>query len=266
MVDKKADDMTCSVLDSILPAARNVAGLFGLDRGQWKAPYVKIESHNNSYAIYRKVLPNKFARIDVIFVNGTSAGSLLFVEIADGIYHMVGMFINEEFRGKKISQTQNGRAFSCSVAFLFLDHVMNDLVEKGLSVTLEVMNYNKAAFKLYERWSSSSIGNHDINEFRLLTKAEVVRYGKLRRKPIKRWHDIGEGDNKRGVQWSHIPDYNGRSTYSISRVYYCEVTKPLSSVRKLAFFRNKIKLILSIIKYGRPVGFLIDYIRSKKKV
>ena len=266
MVDKKADNLRCSVFDSILPAARNVAALFGLDEGCWKAPYLKIESQNNSYAIYRKVLPNEFARIDVIFVNGSSAGSLLFVEIASGIYHMVGMFINEEFRGKKISLLRNGRALNCSIAFLFLDHVMNDLVEKGLSVTLEVMNYNKAAFKLYERWGSSSIGNHDINEFRLLTKAELVQYGKLRKKPIKKWHDIGEGDDKMGVQWSHIPDYNGQSTYSVSRVYYCEVIKSLSSVRKLAFYRNKIKLMLSIIKYGRPVGFLVDYIRSKKKV
>lgn len=263
MVDSNTVDPNCCVLNSILPAARTVAILFGFERGPWREPYVETKSSSNLYAIYNRVLPNNFARIDVIFLNGKPVGSLLFVEIANGIYHMVGMFINDEHRGKRMEYLADGKTTKCSIAYFFLHHVMNDLVGKGFTVTLEVMNYNKAAFKLYERWETRNKSSKVKLKFSLLSKTEIEHYGTLRKKPIKGWHDIDRGDNQMGVQWSHIPNYNGETRYSISRVYCCEADNSILSTTKLSYLKNKIKLIISAVKYGRPVSLLLNRLSSK---
>lgn len=264
MVKKQTDEQSCSVLHSVLPAARSIAVLFGFDKSAGDSPYVESHYGDSSYAIIKKTLPNNFARIDVIFVNNEPAGSLLFVEIADSIFHMVGMFINEKFRGKKLTYDFSGKTTKNSIAFFLLQHVMADLVSQEITVTLEVMNYNVAAYKLYERLELFDSTFYTRFSFKILTKKEVRKYSELRRKPIKKWHDIGLGSDEVGVQWTHIPDYNGEPKYSVSRIYCCETVKGVYDIGKFQYYLNKVKLVISLIKYGRPITFLLSKILSQK--
>lgn len=262
MVDIKAAKNSCSVLDSILPAARSVAVLFGFDRGPWESAYTSMQFGNSTFTIVKKSLPNNFARIDVLFVNNSPAGSLVFVEIAPSVFHMVGMFINDEFRGEKVTYISNGEEVKGSIAFYFLQHVMDNLVANSITVTLEVMNYNKAAYKLYEKWNCYENELNRSFRFTLCSKQEIVQYSKIRSKRIGKWHRIGF-DNKFGVQWAHVPDYNGESTYSISRVY-CSGAEMLPEHNISTFIRTTLRLIVSSLKYGSAIAFFRYSIASRR--
>lgn len=263
MVEEQTGEWSNSVLHSVLPAARSIAILFGFDKSPEDCPYVESRYDDSTYAITRKTLPNNFARIDLVFVNNEPAGSLLFVEIADSIFHMVGMFIKEKYRGKKITYGYNGKVTRGSIALFFLQHVMADLVNQKITVTLEVMNYNQAAYRLYERWAYE---HHKLNRrfsFQLCSKQKVIHYSKVRSKRIAKWHRIGDGDQF-GVQWSHVPDYNGEATYSISRVY-CSSPDELAKVTELEPLKNRLKMLISSVIYGNALAFIRYTVFLKRK-
>jgi hypothetical protein len=133
---------------------------------------------------------------------------------------------------------------------------MNDLASNNLQVTLEVMNYNESAHRLYESIEFFSENKEQPLKFHLCSKSETIEYKMLRKKKIKKWHDIGQGEVKLGVQWSHIPDYNNEPTWSITRVYCWKTLSPPLTTTKMAFVRHKFKFIYSVLKYGDIIGFL----------
>jgi hypothetical protein len=259
----KAAENSCSILNSILPAARSVAVLLGFDRGPWESAYASVQFDNATYTIVRKSLPNNFARVDVLFVNNCPAGSLVFVEIAPSVFHMVGMFISDELRGKKVTYVSKGEEVTGSIAFYFLQHVMDDLVTNNITVTLEVMNYNEAAYRLYEKWNLCQFGLNKSLCFTLCSKQEITRYSKIRSKRVGKWHLVGDDINKFGVQWTHVPDYNGESTYSISRVY-CSSPEALPKHNIFMSIKMSLRMIVSSLKYGSVIAFFRYSIASRR--
>lgn len=248
--------MPQSILESVLPAARNIAVLFGFTSTKWTYSLIRIRCGNDAYSVEKKMLPNSFSKMYVINMNGIPVGSVLFVEIATNILHMVGMFVAEECRGKKIEYSEGAKECRQTVATFLLQHVMNDLMESNCLVTLEVMNNNQSAYKLYERGAFFAKDIMEGSQFELCTKTEAVEYAKIRRKKIKKWHDIGRGESREGIQWSHIPDYNGESTWSISRVYYLPSGKQRLTSESMAFTKNKLKLIYSVLRFGHIFKFI----------
>lgn len=255
--------MTKSILSSVLPAARNAARIFGFTRSKWNSPYLTIEYKGAVYSIVSKALPNDFARIDIVLVDDKPVGSVLFVEISSHVLHMVGMFIKEEHRGKRISYIYDNKEKDVTIASFLLDHVMESLVTKNVQVTLEVMNYNESAYKLYERTSTFTNSSMPPQQFELCSRSDVLEYKKIRRKVVKRWHDIGFGEDKLGVQWAHVPDYNGVATWSIARVYCWK--KSYESLRGgyITFVKNRLKLIYSVLKYGSIFRFTYYFLLKK---
>lgn len=263
--DIQQEAMPQSILESVLPAARNVAVLFGYTSTKWDEAFVNVRYGNDTYSVDKKALPNNFSKMYVICMNGTPVGSVLFVEIATNILHMVGMFVTEECRGKKIEYKRGARECRQTVASFLLQHVMDDLLASNCLVTLEVMNNNQSAYKLYERGAFFATGNEEGVRFELCSQTEVIEYAKIRRKKIKKWHDIGHGESRAGIQWSHIPDYNGESTWSISRVYYLPKDNQRLSAQPMAFTKNKLKLIYSILRFGKLLKFMKYIVTSLKK-
>ena len=254
--DIQQEAMAQSILESVLPAARNVAVLFGFTSTKRDEAFVSVRSGNDTYSIDKKALPNNFSKMYVISMNGIPVGSVLFVEIATNILHMVGMFVTEVCRGKKIEYRKDAQECYQTVASFLLQHVMDDLLASNCQVTLEVMNNNQSAYKLYERGSFFAKGNEEGVRFELCSKTEVIEYAKIRRKKIKKWHDIKHGESREGIQWSHIPDYNGESTWSISRVYYLPKDKQRVEAQPMAFTKNKLKLMYSVLRFGKLFKFM----------
>lgn len=259
------EEMSKSILNSVLPSARGGALLFGYTTTKWDELYVSVKCNDATYSIVRKALPNNFSRMYLVCIDGTPVGSVLFVEIATNILHMVGMFVTEASRGKKITYKKGAKECRQTVASFLLQHVMDDLVASNCQVTLEVMNNNQNAHKLYEKGAFFAKGNEDEFRFELCSKTEVIEYAKIRRKKITKWHDIGYGESRAGIQWSHIPDYNGESTWSISRVYNIPKHKQRVSAQPMAFTKNKLKLIYSALRFGELFEFIKYIVASLKK-
>ena len=254
--DIQQEAISQSILESVLPAARNIAVLFGFTSTEWNDSLIRIRCGDDAYSIEKKVLPNSFSKMYVINMNGIPVGSVLFVEIATNILHMVGMFVTEKCRGKKIEYNKEGKECRQTIATFLLQHVMDDLLESNCLVTLEVMNNNQSAYKLYERGAFFAKDNEKECRFELCSKTEAIEYAKIRRKKIKKWHDIGQGESREGIQWSHIPDYNGESTWSISRIYYVSEYKEQLIAEPMAFAKNKLKLIYSVLRFGQVFKFI----------
>ena len=260
------EGMSQAILTSVLPAARSASVLFAYTTAKWDEPYVSVQCQDATYSIVRKVLPNDFSRMYLVCVDGAPVGSVLFVEIATNILHMVGMFIAKVCRGKKIHYILNNKDCTQTVASFLLQHVMNDLASKNLQVTLEVMNYNESAHRLYESIEFFSDNKEQPFKFHLCSKAEIIEYKTIRKKKIKKWHDIGQGEDKPGVQWSHIPDYNDESTWSVTRVYCWKKLRPPLTTKQMVFTRHKLKFIYSVVKYGDIIGCVYYYLCLRIKL
>jgi hypothetical protein len=266
MTNINVPGLSASILTSILPSARHVAVLLGFSYAESGLPYIRTEYNGDTYSIYKKTLPNNFARIDVIYVNDEPIGSVMFVEIAANTLLMIGMFIKKEYRGRKINYKNNNKETIATIASFLLNNVMADLMISNVVVVLEVMNYNKSAYKLYERTVVFAAEQASYSRFELCSKCEILEYNKIRRKRIKRWHDIGCGKDKLGVQWGHIPDYNRQTTWSITRVYCWHNPKQTLTAKPMAFIKNKSKLLWSVVRYGKILAFIYYFLFNRINV
>ncbi len=253
------------LIDSILPSARPTAILLGLTiPEQLGEPVVQQDMLGYNYQIYSRIMPNAMARIDVLYVDQQPAGSVVFVEIEEAVFHMVGMYVREGYRGRSVMLSraaveQEQDTFQTPAEFL-LHNVTTDIVNHGRQITLEVMNNNTSAVKLYERCVRTVVSGQTLPAYRLLEQDEVMQYAAMRYKKIGQWHELPEY-GLRGVQWSHVPSYNNLSTWSITRVYHAALadTRFKSSVSLWRYCRNKLKLLYSVIRYGNPLALIKYY-------
>jgi len=261
--------------ECILDSARGSAWLLGLlKQGLYAESYASLSSGDNHYTLVKKVLPNQFARLDIMFVNNEPVGSICVIEIYQGLYHMLGMYVKPSYRakeyGKKLIPFSNGSVSDISLpspAKFMMEHYMRDLFENKVSMTLEVMNYNAAAYRLYEKQFICS--GESMNAFSLLSKEKIEKYSRLRSKSIGKWHplDVENDTESYGVQWKHIPDYNNTSEWSITRVYFYspigDFLSVIGVVSIAGLIRIKAKTFVSIFKYGDVFGFLES---ARKKI
>ena len=87
-------------------------------------------------------------------------------------------------------------------------------------MTLEVMNNNLGACKLYEQnfvideQSNKSVGMQHMS------KSDIASYAEFRRKKIRQWHQIdSNSENNLAVHWTNVPYYGNCTKWSINRVY-----------------------------------------------
>lgn len=259
-----------ALLNSVLEPTRDVTILFGLLSGRHLDEVVACESYLNgsvTYTLARIELSNHYAWLDILFIDEEPAGSVVSVEIAPGLYHMVGMQVTSNFRGRAfLKERLNNHDDLTELnsiptpAFFLLSNTIKYLEKTGRKMTLEVMNFNNSAHRLYEK--KVLLDNQSVTVgFNLLPKQAVVKYAKLRRKKIGKWHAINEtGEPERlGVQWRHIPDYNGQSTWSISRIYLwgsCAEFLSLYQGRFLSLVRHQVRMLHTIVVYGSPFKYV----------
>lgn len=256
------------VLPAIIPSFREKSILLGL-----MSPKVRQEIYFEEkfdvgiFSVERRVLPNNFARLDILFVAGEVAGTILCCELSKNLYHMVGMYVLEKFRSKKysVSAQENlseGKPASgkpISPAAFLLKTFSFDIIAEQKQVSLEVLDSNIPAWKLYEKKHSMGDADQKTICFELMHKEQITSYAKIRGKNIGRWHNIlfeGEAENL-GVQWSHVPDFGGTSRWSINRLYILKAQAtifPIISVHQR--FGSWVKVLSTILLYGAPISFI----------
>ena len=272
---KNDNDEFHEVLQCILEPAREVAILFGLlDRKQSQEVYVSKTFHGHTYSIAKRELPNRYARLDILYIDNTPAGSVVATRISSGLYHMVGMFIKEGYRSNSVFETlnvqqcsdQNSQSLPMPSKFL-LAGLLEDLFKHRMQMTLEVMNNNRGACNLYE--SKFLINNSENIElgFELMSRDNIAKYSRLRRKRIGNWHVISESDEhaRYGVQWSHVPNYNNSSRWSISRVYqFMPFEREFESLDKQPLlFVTAVQFVVTIFSYGSIRKYILYKVVNK---
>ena len=258
-------DLSKNVLEEcVLKSAQGTAILFGLTSNRLIWSDVTNKSHSDPDAKFQVLKAEKhrgLASFYLILVEGEPAGSIISIDIASGLTHLVGMYVKEELRGAAFRQ-ENSKDRVVSPAACLLSSYISDMANSGKSITLEVMNYNIAALKLYEkRFSTLVDGEEKHLWFSLLSQTEISYYGRIRGKKLGRWHEIklDSGHKGMGIQWRHTPDYAGQSTWSISRVYgfnldsetLLELSKPKSRVR------SYMNLFKAVFAGGKPIRYLL---------
>ena len=268
------------VEEHIVGGAKDKALLLGLLNPKLDGEFYAQELYGeHRFAVEKRELPNRHSRLDILYINNYPVGTIVSSELTEGIYHMVGMLVAEPYRSRAIDKTLPGYADArakklgggLSPAAFFLQVYLKDIVNtQGMQVSLEVLNGNQYAWKLYEKRLLANSDGLDAVGFELLPKKELEAYARLRGKKIGKWHSVETYENKKGyaVQWSHIPDY-GTSTekWSVNRVY---MIKPRGqnfffSEERIPQFKNKLRIILTIMFYGNPVGYIMNRIRVKWK-
>ena len=253
------------IVGAVLESARGSAVLLGLvNEKLLERPYAKQSMLDMEYAIAKTELPNKFARLDVLFVDGEPAGTVLWVEIAKNVQHMVGMYVLEHYQSATIYKRFETLGASPDVlaalttpARLLFENSTKAMIENNRQATLEVMNYNEKAYKLYEKNIDCGDGGGQ-RSFELSSRSEITHYAKIRHKKIGSWHHLAGRHDIYGVQRQHVPNYNDVPTWSISRVYNCKGDGEalFSGNGGFAYLNNRGKLLWSVIRSGRFIGFI----------
>ena len=257
----------------VIPSALTLVSLLGLlDKKEELTSYKSINQNSVEINIYKYELPNQFARIDVIKINTQPVGSIVSIELLPHLYHMVGMFIKEGYRGKNVVKVVPGYYSSLNslspAALLLTGYVEDMVVHNNRQISLEVKNNNTPAWKLYEMAFVGSSKKRIPPQFTLLDKNEYLAYARLRGKKIGKWHEVVSTNGRagQGVQWSHIPDYGNSSRWSINRVYYIkpQAEEAILLNRKLRLI-PKLKVLWTVIRYGRPASFIYSKLLGQSK-
>lgn len=257
------------VVAAIIPAFRNNAILLGLLSEKFLFQEYKTEKiDGQEYSVQKRILPNEYARLDLITIDGEPAGSIVCCEIANNIYHMVGMFVLEKYRSSKKTpqelealQSRTSRSEKqTSPAKFLLAAFLEETLALGKQVSLEVLNHNAPAWHLYEKkLVFDSLAKRMIG-FRLMNKDEILNYVRLRGKKVGKWHDIKTSNDEAGlgVQWRHVPDFDGTPRWSINRLYLINSGAKEFKIDDSFFNRsNSIgKVCLTVIKYGSVFRYM----------
>jgi len=257
------------VVATIIPAFRNNAILLGLLSEKFPFQEYKTEKiDGQEYSVQKRILPNEYARLDLITIDGEPAGSIVCCEIANSIYHMVGMFVSEKYRSSKktpqeVAAPQNHTSRSekqTSPAKFLLAGFLEEMLALGKQVSLEVLNHNAPAWHLYEKKLVFDSLEKRMIGFRLMNKEEILNYVRLRGKKIGKWHDIKTSSDEvgLGVQWRHVPDFDGTSRWSINRLYLINSGAKEFKIDDVFFDRSVSigKVCLTVIKYGSVFRFV----------
>ena len=267
----------CQLLGSILNEARSIAILFGiLNEKNRTGTYYREKNGAHNLKIEKWELPDKVIRLDILYLDDAPIGSILSLRILPSLYHMVGMYIDEKYRSKQINETlpdyyslhpkENDKR---SPSTCLLKSYLNDMVAlNNYQVTLEVINNNQSAWRLYEKPLLRTNDNEKAHGFRLLTKEEILQYANLRGKKVGKWHPVNSGGEslKYGVQWSHIPDYGGKpERWSTNRIYIIGPGDQVLNVlhNKHHPFLENLKKLYSIIIYGSVIRYIHYKISSR---
>lgn len=248
------------ILDAIIPDFRKKAFLVGLLSDKLIIEeYFKREENGHVYSVCRRVLPTNYARLDVIYWDGTPVGSIVCCELDHDLYHMVGMYVDEQFRSSNI-KCAGGSVKVESPAKVLLKAFVGDMVTKKKQVSLEVLNSNEPAWNLYEKILRDDSETAVYQGFRLMTKVEIEQYAKSRNKKIGEWHEIKTrtGIEMLGVQWKHVPSFGGSSVWSINRLYLLKPDAERFNLRSelSCQIRAKMKTFFSIAVYGSIWAYL----------
>jgi len=227
--------------------------------------------------IERRELKNRHSRLDIIYINSDIAGTILSSKLAPQLLHMVGMFVVEKYRfGRLVSHfpeyiegIKEARGKVVSPAELLLGAYLDDVVNNyHMQVSLEVLNGNVAAWRLYEK--PVLLGRDGfVRGFRLLTREEIEIYGARRGKTVGEWFDVETTSTLTragiAVRWKHIPHY-GRSAmkWSVNRVYLITSvgdSLALSGGRGSILF-DKFRTMATILRYGNVFG-TVRYVLKK---
>jgi len=219
--------------DIIVDEARDKAVFFGLMRKNVKAQlyaYEEIEGH--VFAVEKRVVAGGHSRLDLLSIDNEPVGTV--------------------------------------ISTFLLTSYANDVLTDRRQVTLEVMNNNSAAWRLYERVQIRDINRGVDAEFRLLSKEEILRYAAVRGKTIGKWRPLETpGETERtGVQWKHVPDF-GSSTgrWSTNRIYLLHNRDEnfLLNERRLTRFDGIARALACGAFHGQPIMFLYNKVREKVK-
>ncbi|WP_460225425.1 GNAT family protein [Aurantivibrio infirmus] len=260
------------IINAIIPSFREKARLLGLVGGRIEDILYHEDIVDGKRVIFKKrVLPNAYARMDILLVDSEIAGTIVCCKISEEVYHMVGMYVREEFRSKKNNTDAPLEippvANQLSPAKLLLKYFLQDVIPKGTQVSLEVLNHNKSAWNLYEKKLYFDVLLKRQKGFSLMTPDEIIKYAKARRKKIGKWHEVENADGTiaKGVQWSHIPDFDGTPRWSINRLYLIKTDSHEFSLNPDIYHWLKInlKMAYSVIKYGKLYLFIKRYITLK---
>ena len=242
--------------ECLLDSSRLLIHLSGLlNDNSIEACYAQDSFGPHTFKIVRRAWPNNYAMLDILYVNEEPAGTIFSLKHSADLLHMVGMFLKEDYRSASFHRDEMDGP---SPAAYFIDQYKHNLFAGSQSMTLEVMNYNLPAIKLYEQ--SFIHQGRSYNGFCLLGRQEVAHYARLRRKKIGHWHKLNDEELFNwGVQWRHIPNFNNQPTWSITRVYLFKpndgnlehIDYQGSLFSRITF---SIKLAFSFIRYGSIIN------------
>lgn len=242
------------LLQAMLPATRGPALLFGLMHESNRQSVLlseNLQGHHWSVTTYS----SDFTRLDVIRIDEMNAGTIVSLLLAEGLLHMSGLFVREAFRSNKIAQTlglsNNVPSSFPTPSRLLLRALISDLVNKRMQMSLEVMNNNRSAIRLYEERFKVPHHSSDIG-FQMMNEREIESYSRLRGKSIKGWHEVDSDTssaNGTGVQWRHVPNYNDSLRWSLTRIYHFvppgDLPRILSPARGAQYYAKAAKALTS---------------------
>ena len=243
------------LLNSILDSARIKAILFGLCNHKLAEHTLKRNVYGAfTYCVTSRITPNRYGWLHTLYINNDKAGTIVSLQISDTMYHMVGMFIREPYRRSKFFAEQVNPESDFDLpnpSEYLMEALVNDVLAHDRQMTLEVMNNNRGACELYDR---QYLINNQPTGFLMMTKPEIASYAAFRNKKIGKWHlvESGEAGERWGAQWSHIPDYNNSSRWSINRVYLLSLNGRRFSLQKtfIHSMQMRWKALLTLLRYG----------------
>lgn len=231
--------------------------LFGLlEKGIEEKEISRIFASDREFVTSVRITPKGDFRLDLLYMDGACIGAILSVKIDNNVYHIQGMNVIESYRGRRFSGNGVDGFSSIKPSKFLLQCMMKDLCASSKLISLEVLNGNVPAWKLYEEVSVTT--ESGVYCFRLLDRFNIGLYAKIRGKAVREWCTI-DGDGGLGVKWAHIPDY-GASTmkWSVNRVYLAQ-TQGADTSQDIfvgSSKRLKTKLLVSILFYGRPFLYI----------
>lgn len=232
-----------------------------------KKIYLKEQYGKENIKVESCEVKNQYSRIDILYFNDKPIGWIIIVKLINGIYHMVEMYVDPEFRSKRfienyphvnLKSRYKTVKISSPANYLLCAFLEDVVARNALTITLEVKNNNEIAWHLYEKKLLHI--NYAPVGFKLMNKNEIISYANIRKKKICKWYQIKENreNDKFAIQWCHIPDYGGNpERWSANRLYYinnnAEELNLVANVQsRLEYLINKLKNIMinsEIIKY-----------------
>jgi hypothetical protein len=259
------------VLDVVVDGAKDKVLLFGLlGNNIQETLYFQKKIGTYQFLIKKSIVPNGYARLDVLYLNEQAIGSIQSIRFTEQSYHMTSFFLANDYRSRNVKATlpgfyaaePNGDQHKNNLSHLLLSSYLQDIVQTlKMHVTLEVKNGNSNAWKLYEKPLIES-NKSECRGFQLLSQKQIENYAHYRNKKIKKFHPLERDGNVNGigVQWTDIPDYGEHTIrWSVNRIYMIgDNERPFLSFYDARIkYKYLIKRILTIMLYGQVWQYVI---------